>query len=247
MAAATPADQATSGATVHFVVTTPEVLVVEDETQVRELVSEALRREGYDVRVAADGTTATTELAARLPDLVLLDLGLPGVDGFDILDRLRSAGADVPVIVLTARGRDGDRVHGLELGADDYVVKPVSTREIVARVRAVLRRARRDAPAEVLAFGALRIDLGARTVTADGEPVDVPPREFDLLAHLAQRPGVALSRADLLREVWGSSPEWQDPSTVTVHVRRLRNRLEADPTEPRHLVTVYGTGYRFDP
>ncbi|MEM8902334.1 MAG: response regulator transcription factor [Actinomycetota bacterium] len=224
-----------------------EVLVVEDETQVRELVSEALRREGYGVRVAADGSTAAKELAAELPDIVLLDLGLPGIDGFEILQRLRAAGADVPVIVLTARGRDGDRVRGLELGADDYVVKPVSTREIVARVRAVLRRVRRDAPAEVLEHGSLTIDLGARRVTLDGEEVEVPPREFDLLAHLAQRPGVAFSRADLLREVWGSSPEWQDPSTVTVHVRRLRNRVEPDPTEPQHLVTVYGVGYRFDP
>ncbi|MEM9036944.1 MAG: response regulator transcription factor [Actinomycetota bacterium] len=228
-------------------VTDPEVLVVEDETQVRELISEALRREGYAVRTAADGSSATTELATKLPDLVLLDLGLPGIDGIDILDRLRGAGTDVPVIVLTARGRDSDRVKGLELGADDYVVKPVSTREIVARVKAILRRVRRDAPTEALRFGELEIDLGARTVTSSGAEIDVPPREFDLLAHMAQRPGTAFSRADLLREVWGSSPEWQDPSTVTVHVRRLRNRVESDPTEPRHLVTVYGVGYRFDP
>lgn len=235
------------GDTVSKMAQPAEVLVVEDETQVRELISEALRRDGYEVRVAADGSTAAKELAAQLPDLVLLDLGLPGIDGFEILQRLRSAGADVPVIVLTARGRDADRVQGLELGADDYVVKPVSTREIVARVRAVLRRVQRDAPSEALEFGSLTIELGARRVVLDGVEVEVPPREFDLLAHLAQRPGVAFSRADLLREVWGSSPEWQDPSTVTVHVRRLRNRIETDPTEPRHLITVYGVGYRFDP
>lgn len=244
---AAPATAPVDAGTVTAVVAEPEVLVVEDETQVRELISEALRREGYAVRTAADGSTATTELATKLPDLVLLDLGLPGVDGIDILSRLRGAGADVPVIVLTARGRDSDRVKGLELGADDYVVKPVSTREIVARVKAILRRVRRDAPAEALCFGELEIDLGARTVCSAGTEIDVPPREFDLLAHMARRPGTAFSRADLLREVWGSSPEWQDPSTVTVHVRRLRNRVEADPTEPRHLVTVYGVGYRFDP
>ncbi len=236
-----------SGDTVSGMAQPAEVLVVEDETQVRELISEALRRDGFEVRVAADGSTAAKELAAQLPDLVLLDLGLPGIDGFEILQRLRSAGADVPVIVLTARGRDADRVQGLELGADDYVVKPVSTREIVARVRAVLRRVRRDTPSETLEFGGLIIELGARRVVLDGVELEVPPREFDLLAHLAQRPGVAFSRADLLREVWGSSPEWQDPSTVTVHVRRLRNRIEPDPTEPRHLITVYGVGYRFDP
>ncbi len=223
----------------------PEVLVVDDEPQVRQVVATYLERDGFVVRTAADGQEAMAEIARCRPDAIVLDLMLPGVGGVEVLQRLRATGDDVPVIVLSARGSEPERVAGLELGADDYVAKPASPREIAARVRAVLRRSRPGGPA-TLSFGSVDIDVTARIVTKAGAPVPLRPKEFDLLVRLASSPGEVLSRQDLLREVWGSSAEWQDPGTVTVHVRRLRRAVEDEPARPRHIVTVYGIGYRFD-
>jgi DNA-binding response OmpR family regulator len=224
----------------------PDVLIVDDEPQVREVVATYLEREGFSVRAAADGHDALVEIGRRRPDALVLDLMLPGVSGLEVLHRLRSGGDEVPVIVLSARGSEPERVAGLELGADDYVAKPASPREIAARVRAVLRRSKRAGPT-LLSFGSIEIDVSARQVTHAGELVELRPKELDLLVHLASSPGEVMSRQDLLREVWGSSPEWQDPGTVTVHVRRLRRAIESDPANPDHIVTVYGIGYRFDP
>lgn len=222
-----------------------DVLVVDDEPQVREIVATYLERDGYTVRTAGDGTDALAQLANRRADLVVLDLMIPGIDGLSVLRKLRESGDEVPVIVLSAKGRESERVAGLELGADDYLAKPASPREVAARVRAVLRRAKTAGP-QMLSLAGLEIDIAARRLTRDGEDVELPPKEFDLLVRLASTPGEVLSRADLLRDVWGSSPDWQDPGTVTVHVRRLRRKLEEDPANPRHVVTVYGVGYRFD-
>ncbi len=225
---------------------TADILIVDDEPQVRDIVATYLAREGFAVRTAADGHEALAEIRAQRPDAMVLDLMLPGVNGLQILQQLRDGGDAVPVIVLSARGREPERVAGLELGADDYLAKPASPREIAARVRAVLRRARPAGPSE-LSFGRCHIDLDARVVAKDGQAVNLRPKEFDLLVHLASHPGEVVSRADLLREVWGSQPDWQDPGTVTVHVRRLRKLIEDDPSSPDHVVTVYGVGYRFDP
>lgn len=223
----------------------PDVLVVDDEPQVRQIVASYLSREGFRVRVAADGTEALAELAKKRPDLVVLDLMLPGVDGLTVLRRLRASGDQVPVIVLSAKGQESERVAGLELGADDYLAKPASPREVAARVRAVLRRSGSSGP-ESITIANLVIDVTGRRLHRDGEEVELTPKEFDLLTKLAGAPGEVHSRADLLRDVWGSSADWQDPGTVTVHMRRLRRKLEEDPATPQHLVTVYGVGYRFD-
>jgi DNA-binding response OmpR family regulator len=223
------------------------VLVVDDEPMVQEVVATYLERDGWNVTGAADGATALRMISSSRPDLVVLDLMLPLVDGLSVLARLRET-TDVPVIVLTARGEEPDRVLGLELGADDYVVKPFSPRELVARVRSVLRRnPRSPSVASRIAVGRLVIDGASREVSVDGALVPLTAREFDLLAFLAASPRQVFSRADLLRQVWDSSPEYQDPSTVTVHVRRLRQKIEVDPNQPRHLVNVWGVGYRFDP
>jgi DNA-binding response OmpR family regulator len=223
------------------------VLVVDDEPMVREVITTYLERDGYRVTSVADGAAALAWLDVGRPDLVVLDLMLPTVDGLSVLSQVRKAGADLPVIVVTARGEEPDRVLGLELGADDYVVKPFSPRELVARVASVLRRAR-PAPASArLVFGPLVIDGPSREVTVDGRLVPFTAREFDLLAFLAAAPRQVFSRAQLLAEVWDSSPEYQDPSTVTVHIRRIRRKIEDDPERPRHLVNVWGVGYRFDP
>jgi len=178
----------------------------------------------------------------------VLDMMLPGVNGLDILRRIRTAG-DMPVIMLTARAEESDRVAGLELGADDYVVKPFSPRELAARVNGVLRRAapKADPVSESLEFDGLVIDNRSREVRLAGELVEMTPKEFDVLAHLASSPRQVFSRADLLRDVWQSSPDWQDPATVTVHVRRIRNKIESDPENPRWITTVWGVGYRFEP
>jgi len=224
------------------------VLVVDDEPTVREVVVGYLRRDGHVVSEAADGTTALRLLESDPPDLVVLDMMLPGVNGLDILRRIRATG-DMPVIMLTARAEETDRVAGLELGADDYVVKPFSPRELAARVNGVLRRAAPKASSTVqtLEFDGLSIDLAAREVRLDGALVEMTPKEFDVLAHLASSPRQVFSRADLLRDVWQSSPDWQDPATVTVHVRRIRNKIESDPEQPRWIATVWGVGYRFEP
>jgi DNA-binding response OmpR family regulator len=229
--------------------TTPplDILVVDDEPMVREVVARYLERDGLRVHEAADGDQAAAWLASNRPALVVLDIMLPGVDGLALLRRLRADG-DVPVILLTARAEEVDRVVGLELGADDYVVKPFSPRELAVRVRNLLRRTARPAvDGAVLRFGSLSIDPSAREVTMDGDLVTLTPKEFDLLLVLARSPRQVFSRRDLLQLVWDSAPEYQDPATVTVHVGRLRQKLETDPDHPRWIDTVWGVGYRFEP
>ena len=223
------------------------VLVVDDEPMVREVVVAYLEREGYRVDEASTGSAALKHIEESPPDLVVLDVMLPEVDGFSVLTELRKTG-DIPVILLTARTEEPDRVLGLELGADDYVVKPFSPSELVARVRSVLRRTAPTARSpEILEFDHLRIDEQARVVQLDGEDVEMTPKEFDLLAFLAKSPRQVFSRSQLLEQVWDSSSDWQDPSTVTVHVRRLRRKLENDQENPRWITTVWGVGYRFEP
>ena len=225
------------------------VLVVEDDPTISEVVVRYLEREGLDVEAVGDGRDALDAATAHWPDLVVLDLMLPGIDGLEVCRRLRARGP-VPVIMLTARGDEEDRVLGLELGADDYVVKPFSPRELTARVRAVLRRAGASGVPDglgvaVIEAGTLRIDIPAREVTMAGALVALTAREFDLLVHLARSPRRAFTREELLERVWGYS--FGDTATVTVHVRRLREKIEANPSEPQHLVTVWGVGYRWDP
>jgi DNA-binding response OmpR family regulator len=224
-----------------------DVLVVDDEPMVREVVARYLERDGLHVHEVADGDQATAWLDEHRPALVVLDIMLPGIDGLSLLRRLRAEG-DVPVILLTARAEEVDRVVGLELGADDYVVKPFSPRELAVRVRNLLRRSNRPAvDGGVLQFGSLSIDPTAREVAVDGRPITLTPKEFDLLLLLAKSPRQVFSRRDLLQLVWDSAPEYQDPATVTVHVGRLRQKLETDPDHPRWIDTVWGVGYRFEP
>lgn len=208
------------------------------------MVSRYLEREGFQVDTAADGREAAGLLENRHPDLVVLDLMIPHVNGLDLLQQIRRVG-EIPVIVLTAKGDEGDRVLGLELGADDYVVKPFSPRELAARVRSVLRRTGSAPPDARMVFGPLNIDPATREVTVDGRMVELTAREFDLLAFLASSPRQVFSRGQLLAQVWGSSLEWQDPSTVTVHIGRIRHKIEPDPQAPRWIGTVWGVGYRF--
>jgi DNA-binding response OmpR family regulator len=225
------------------------VLVVDDEAIVRDVLTRYLEKEGFRVDAAPDGEAALALAARSRPDVVILDLMLPKVDGLEVLRRLRELG-DVPVVMLTAKGEEVDRVVGLELGADDYVAKPFSPREVVARIRAVLRRGERaaahDDPRPPIVAGLLEIDRDRREVRRGAEPVRLTRKEFDLLELLASHPGRTFSRTELLEEVWDFA--WDgDSSTVTVHVRRLREKIEDDPSAPRHLVTVWGVGYRFKP
>ncbi|HEY8718887.1 response regulator transcription factor [Pengzhenrongella sp.] len=222
-----------------------DVLVVDDDHTVREVVVSYLRAGGHRVIEVEDGESALAAMRARPADLVVLDLMLPGIDGLEVCRRLREAG-DVPVIMLTALGAETDRVMGLGLGADDYVTKPFSPRELVLRVDSVLRRAgqRPDTADVVLHDGDLTIDSAQHVVTRAGERLALTVREFDLLRFLIANQGVAWSRDDLLRDVWGWS--FGDQSTVTVHVRRLREKVENDPTHPVRLVTVWGVGYRWE-
>lgn len=222
------------------------VLVVDDDPTVREVVATYLRRDGLEVLEAADGPTALAADADATPDLVVLDLMLPGLDGLEVFRRMRARRGGVPVVMLTARGDEADRVLGLEVGADDYVAKPFSPRELVLRVQALLRRTSPAAtPADVLTDGDLVIDTRGRTVTRAGVPLQLTAREFDLLAHLVGTAGKVWSRTQLMNDVWGW--EYGDESTVTVHVRRLREKVEDEPSNPRRLVTVWGVGYRWDP
>ena len=223
------------------------VLIVDDEPIVREVLSRYLTRSGYEVETAEDGQEALDSLGSNPPDLVVLDIMLPRLDGLSVFARLRER-ADTPVILLTARAEEPDRVVGLEIGADDYVTKPFSPRELVARVGTVLRRSRgTNGPVtEAMRFGSLEIDPAAREVRRAERPVDLTPREFDLLVFLSSHPGRAFSRLELLDQLWDLAFDG-DPSTVTVHVRRLREKIEEDPSRPRHVVTVWGVGYRFDP
>jgi len=225
-----------------------KVLVGGDEPTVREVVVGYLRRDGHEVAEAGDGHKALELLEAEPPDLVVLDLMLPGVNGLDILRRVRAT-SDIPVIMLTARAEESDRVAGLGAGADDDGVKPFTTRELGARVNGVLRRTavREPSTPQALEFDGLMIDPLSREVKLHGAIVELTPKEFDVLAFLAASPRQVFSRAQLLEQVWQSSPDWQDPATVTVHVRRIRNKIEADPESPRWITTVWGVGYRFEP
>lgn len=223
------------------------VLVVDDEPTVREVLAAYLERDGFKVSEAGDGKTALGLLNRVPPDLVLLDVMIPEVDGLSLLTELRRE-SSIPVILLTARAEETDRVLGLELGADDYVVKPFSPREVVARVKAVLKRATRPLSEEPhLEFGSLVIDGRSREVYLDDTEIPMTPKEFDLLFYLASSPRQVFSRAQLLEQVWDSSSHWQDPATVTVHMRRLRQKIESNPETPRWLLTIWGVGYRFEP
>ena len=224
-----------------------EILIIEDEPSIAEVVELYLRRAGYRVQVVRDGSAGIKVLDQRLPDLLILDIMLPGLDGFSLLRWLRER-SEVPVIFITARREEVDRIAGLELGADDYVVKPFSPQELVSRVRAVLRRTQ-PSPAtveETLAYGDLSIDPQTRLVTLAGKEVTLTSREFDLLWLLARHPRQVFTRTQLLERVWGGS-EYIDPSTVTVHLRRLREKIEADASQPTRLITVWGVGYKFEP
>jgi len=228
---------------------TIKILVVEDEPSIAEVVGLYLQRAGYQVKTAADGKTAMSLLEKEIPDLVILDLMLPEVDGLSLTRWLRER-SDVPIIMLTARREEIDRITGLEMGADDYVVKPFSPQELVSRVRAVMRRIKREeAPVESerpLSFGELSIDPASRTVSAFGEEVQLTAKEFDMLHLLARHPKQVFTREQLLERVWGGA-EYIDPGTVTVHIRRVREKIETDPSQPQWLVTVWGVGYKFEP
>jgi DNA-binding response OmpR family regulator len=225
------------------------VLVVDDDPTVSDVVRRYLEQDGYRVRLVADGPAALSAAATEAPDLVVLDLMLPGIDGLQVCRRLRRELPELPIVMLTALGEEADRVMGLELGADDYLTKPFSPRELVLRVRSVLRRT--GAPgagggaAAVLRDGNLEADTGRRVARLDGRELSLTIREFDLLAFFLRHPALAWSRAELLDRVWG----WRfgDQSTVTVHVRRLREKIEPDPARPDRIRTVWGVGYRFEP
>ncbi|MDQ3587705.1 MAG: response regulator transcription factor [Actinomycetota bacterium] len=225
----------------------PRILLVDDEQSVQKLLSFPLRREGYDVVGAQDGQEALDRLNEGSFDLVVLDLMLPKVDGFEVCRRLR-ARSGVPIIMLTAKAEEADKVLGLELGADDYITKPFSLREFRSRVKAVLRRAsltrEEDAPEEPLTHGDLLIDFEKRSVEADGRSVRLTYAEFEILVALARSPGRVFGRAQLLERVWGDSA-YRDPRTVDVHIRHLREKLEANAHEPELILTVRGVGYRF--
>jgi DNA-binding response OmpR family regulator len=225
-----------------------KVLVVEDEPAIADVVSRYLRRAGYDTAVAGTGRDALGRAAAGRPDVVVLDLMLPDIDGLEVMRRLRREGRRrEAIILLTARGEESDRIVGLRLGADDYVVKPFSPAELVARVDAVLRRVEPGFEQQPpLSFNGLVIDPSARTVAREGRDVDLSQREFDLLLFLARHPGRAFTRSQLMDRVWRYA-FYNDTSTVTVHIRRLRAKLEPDPARPRHIETVWGVGYRFAP
>lgn len=223
------------------------VLVVDDDPTVSDVVRRYLEHAGHRVVLAADGQSALDAYARERPDLVILDLMLPGIDGLEVCRRLRAApGPAVPIIMLTALGEEVDRILGLQLGADDYVTKPFSPRELVLRAQSVLRRtAPPSAPVTVLTDGDLVVDPVRRTAHRAGRELALTVREFDLLAFLMAHPNVALRRAQLLESVWGWT--FGDQSTVTVHVRRLREKIEPDPAEPRRIHTVWGVGYRYEP
>jgi DNA-binding response OmpR family regulator len=224
------------------------VLVVDDEPTISEVVARYLERAGYATATAGDGVEALRLAGECDPDLVVLDLMLPELDGFEVLRRLQADGEErTPVSLLTAKGEHDDKLAGLRRGADDYIVKPFSPSELVARVDAVLRRAHpSQAEAEPLRFDGLEIDVRARRALRDGEELQLSQREFDLLGFLAANPGQAFSRDQLMDRVWEAVP-YSDTSTVTVHVRRLRAKIEPDPEQPRFIQTVWGVGYRFQP
>ena len=222
------------------------ILIVDDESTIRDVLRRYLEREGFEVVDAADGQAAMAAVAGGLPDLAVLDLMLPGMDGMTLAERLRDLGP-LPIVMLTAKGETADRIQGLELGADDYIVKPFSPREVVLRVKAVLRRLEPEMGEadEEIEIQGLTLDPASRSVDVNDHPVTLTAKEFDLLHFLMRHPRQVFSRDQLLDQVWGYD-FFGDASTVTVHVRRLREKIEADPSSPRRLVTVWGVGYKFD-
>jgi DNA-binding response OmpR family regulator len=224
------------------------ILVVEDEPSIAEVVCLYLRQAGYQVQAIGDGRSALERLEKHIPDLVVMDLMLPGVDGLSLTRWLRER-SDVPIIMLTSRREEMDRIAGLEMGADDYVVKPFSPQELVSRVRAVLRRSGTEKINEsekAIDAGSLAIDPVSRTVLLNGTSIELTSKEFDMLYLFARHPRQVFSRDQLLERVWGIS-EYIDPGTVTVHMRRIREKIEADPSKPSLLITVWGVGYKFEP
>jgi DNA-binding response OmpR family regulator len=225
------------------------ILVVDDEATIRDVVSRYLQREGFRVREAADGYACLDAIADQAPDLIILDLMLPGIDGLTITRQLRlnPKHKAIPIVMLTAKGETNDRIRGLDIGADDYIPKPFAPREVVSRVNAVLRRTGEPIiePGERLEIGDLTIDAGARTVTINGKNVILSAKEFDLLYYFARNPRQVFNREQLLEHVWGYE-FFGDASTVTVHIRRLREKIEVDPSKPKYIVTVWGVGYKFE-
>jgi two-component system, OmpR family, alkaline phosphatase synthesis response regulator PhoP len=230
--------------------TMPRILIVEDNPDLAYGLRTGLEIEGYDVQVAEDGETGLERARAWPPDLLMLDLMLPGMDGYRVLKTLRENGSDIPVLILTARGEEADKVLGFRLGADDYVTKPCGVLELLARVGALLRRSRlaeRGTAADGHEhFGAVEINPASRTVTKEGTAVALSPKEFDLLLALVRRRGAVASRVELLREVWGHRVEVMT-RTVDIHIAELRRKLEDDPSQPRHILTVWKAGYRLEP
>jgi DNA-binding response OmpR family regulator len=223
-------------------------MVIDDDPLVGGLLEKVLSADGFSVALESDGSAAVARVERDRPDLVLLDVMLGREDGFNLLTQLRR-NSDVPVILLSGKGHENDRILGLRLGADDYVVKPFSPGELSARVTTVLRRSSPPVPlpAACLEFESLRIDTTSREVQIADKPAELTAKEFDLLAFLASSPRQVFSRGQLLSHVWASSSEWQDPATVTEHVRRVRKKIERNPNRPQWLVTVRGVGYRFQP
>jgi two-component system, OmpR family, alkaline phosphatase synthesis response regulator PhoP len=223
------------------------ILLVEDNADLAFAVTTALQSEGFDVAVASTGPDGVARARTRDADLIILDLMLPGFDGFRVIRTLRDDGIETPILVLTARGEEADKVRGLRLGADDYVTKPFGAMELLARVDALLRRSRRSAPAPATLdqFGEVEVNRAARTVKRSGEPVALTPKEFDLLIALMDRAGAVVPRGDLLSAVWGYQGD-VSTRTVDIHVSELRSKLEPNPAQPVHIITVRKTGYRFE-
>ncbi len=225
-----------------------QIAIVEDEPNIREVIRLYLKRADFSVVSFEDGLAAFEAFNQQMPDLIILDLMLPGMDGFTLMRQLRDR-SDVPVILLTSRREESDRIAGLELGADDYVIKPFSPQELVSRVRAVLRRSRplqEPVSTQTLVFGDLVINPQTRGVQIQNNEILLTAKEFDLLMHLALHPRQVFTRDQLLESVWGMA-DYIDPGTVTVHIRRLREKIEGDPSLPNRLVTVWGVGYKFEP
>lgn len=229
-----------------LVTRTHHVTVVDHDLEMRRLIADTLEEDGYRVTALADGEALLAMLPERPPDLVILALSLPGIQGLEVLRRLQDRGR-IPTIVVSSKGSETDRIVGLEMGADDYLAKPFSPRELVARTHAVLRRSDNDFPCETFEYNGFRMDLTCRDVFVDDELVDLTSLEFDLLAFLAGSPRQVFSRETLLDRVWGSSSEWQTAATVSEHIHRLRRKIEPDPAHPQRIETLRGAGYRFVP
>jgi DNA-binding response OmpR family regulator len=223
------------------------ILVVDDDPDIRDLLTVGLTQDGFRVETAADAATARTKLASTpTPELVLLDILLASDDGLGLLGDIRRT-SEIPVILLTGKGTESDRIVGLKLGADDYVVKPFSLGELAARIETIFRRSNPRVPSQIMDFGRLVIDMATREVRVDQVVRDTRAKEFDVLVFLASSPRQVFSREQLLDQVWGSSSKWQNSATVTEHVRRIRKKIEDDPDRPQWITTVRGVGYRFEP